>query len=262
MKKTKITIHKQNELVRGADSYSLNAKRALNAVYWALQKYQLYNKRYFDFSFLTLRKIMNLENNDDYVKRMKEALRELMNTIELNNWTNPLDNKTYHWFATRFINEVYFFKNENGEWIARIETNQTIKKLMLLDSNFTRLDLLEYMNKFRTKYAMKLYEYLMSFKNYYYIEISQKHLMRLLNIKDDDKTYKNYANLKQLLTRQLKEIAKKTDLKEVELQNSPTLAKQKIFKIKIHKKKGEKQEKPGKELIENILKEMVKPMRF
>ena len=65
MKKTKIAIHKQNELVRGADSYSLNAKRALNAVYWALQKYQLYNKRYFDFSFLTLRKIMNLENNDD-----------------------------------------------------------------------------------------------------------------------------------------------------------------------------------------------------
>jgi hypothetical protein len=59
-----------------------------------------------------------------------------------------------------------------------------------------------------------------------------------------------------------KEIVKKTDLKEVELQNSPTLAKQKIFRIKIHKKKGEKQEKPGKELIENILKEMVKPMRF
>ena len=255
MRKKTITIHKKNELVRGADCYSLNAKRALNAVYWALQKHQLYNKRYFDFSFFSLRKIMNLENNDDYVERMKEALRELMNTIELNNWTNPIDNKKYLWFATRFINEVHFFKNENGEWIARIETNQTIKDLMILDSNFTKLDLLEYMNKFRTKYAMKLYEYLKSFGAYRYLDISQKHMMKLLNIDEDNKTYKHYAKLKNLIKRQIKELVSKSDLKELKLLESKLLAREKTFRIMINPKNKKIANKiEAKTILDNLIK--------
>lgn len=254
-KKTKITILKQNELVRGADSYSLNAKKALNAIYWGLQKHNLYEYRYVDFSFVTLRKIMNLENNDDYVERMKVALRELMNTVELNNWTNPLDGKTSQWFATRFINEVHFTKSIDGEWIAKIETNQTIKDLMRLDKNFTELNLLEYMNKFRTKYAMKLYEYLKSFGVYKYLDITQKHMMKLLGIDEDDRTYKHYANLKQLVERQLREIAKKSDLPEVKLMQSRLLAKEKTFRIIISPKSKKVADKiEARTALDNLIK--------
>jgi hypothetical protein len=188
---------------------------------------------------------------------MKEALRELMNTIELNNWTNPLDNKTYHWFATRFINEVHFFKNESGEWIARIETNQTIKDLMLLDSNFTRLDLLEYMNKFRTKYAMKLYEYLKSFQGYHYIDITQKHIMKLLGIDENDKTYKAYSSLKRLVERQLNEIAKKSDLNNLKLMQSKTLAKEKTYRIIINNKAKTKKAAKKQE-VEDMVNKIIK----
>jgi len=86
----------------------------------------------------------------------------------------------------------------------------------------------------------------------------------LLGIEEDNKTYKNYANLKQLLIRQLKEIVKKTDLKDVKLQESKEMSKQKIFKIIINNKKTKEisKEKPSKELLENILKDMTKPMQF
>lgn len=252
--KNKITIHKQNELVRGADSYSLNAKKALNAIYWGLQKHNLYEYRYVDFTFVTLRKIMNLENNDDYVERIKEALRELMHTMELNNWTNPLDGKTSKWFATRFINEVHFSKNTDGEWVARIETNQTIKDLMQLDKNFTELDLLQYMNKFRTKYAMKIYEYLKSFGVYKYLDISQKHLMKLLGI-DEDSKYKYYSQLETLVERQLQEIAKKSDLQEVKILKSKLLAQEKTFRIIINPKSKKSIDKiKAKTALDNLIK--------
>ena len=268
MKKKEITIHKRNEIIRGTDMYSLNAKRCLNAIYYIYQKnrdmvleYENKGVTFMNLHFSTLRDLMNLQKDNNYVDTIKNAIKELQTTlIELNNWTNPVTGKKYSWYSTKFLNDANV--DHADRITVSVEISTLFKQLMREQVNFTKLNLLVHANKMRTKYSMKLYEYLTSFKNYYYIEISQKYLLKLFNIKDDDRTYKNYANLKQLLTRQLKEIAKKTDLKEVELQNSPTLAKQKIFKIKIHKKKGEKQEKPGKELIENILKEMVKPMRF
>jgi len=255
-----LTIHKRNELTRGSDRYSVDAKRAVNAIYWGLQKYPSTQKdRYMVYDFKTLRKLMCLESDNRYVDRMKVALNELMETIELNNWTNPLDGITYNWFATRFINEVHFFKNENGEWLARIEVNQTIKQLLLLESkdgNFTELELLQ-VNKMRTKYSMKLYEYLKSFKAFRYIDITQKHMMKLLGFKEDHETYKNYSALKRLLERQLKEIAKKTDLEQVKLVNSKVLAKEKKYRIIINpKSKRDVSQTEAKTVLENLLKQI------
>jgi len=255
-----LTIHKRNELTRGSDRYSVDAKRAVNAIYWGLQKYPSTQKdRYMVYDFKTLRKLMCLESDNRYVDRMKDALNELMETIELNNWTNPLDGITYNWFATRFINEVHFLKENNGEWIAKIEVNQTIKQLLLLESkdgNFTELELLQ-VNKMRTKYSMKLYEYLKSFKSYRYLDIIQSHLMKLLGFKEDHETYKNYSALKRLLERQLKEIAKKTDLEQVKLINSKVLAKEKKYRIIINpKSKRDVTQTEAKTALENLLKQI------
>ena len=269
MKKKEITIHKRNEIIRGTDMYSLNAKRCLNAIYYIYQKnrdmvleYENKGVTFMNLHFSTLRDLMNLQKDNNYIELIKDAIRELQTTlIELNNWTNPVTGKKYAWYATKFLNDANV--EHTDRVTVSVEISTLFKQLMREQVNFTKLNLLIYANKMRTKYSMKLYENLMSFKNYYYIEITQKHLMKLFNIKDDDRTYKNYANLKQLLTRQLREIARKTDLKEVELQDNTALSKQKIFRIKIHQRKTEKmQEKPGKELIQEMLEKMVQPMRF
>jgi len=44
------------------------------------------------------------------------------------------------------------------------------------NGNFTKLELIDIVNKLRTKYAMKLYEYLQSFGGYKYIDITPLHI--------------------------------------------------------------------------------------
>ena len=270
MKKKEVTIHKRNEVIRGTDMYSLNAKRCLNAIYYIYQKnrdmileYEEQGGTFINLSFVMLRDLMNLQKDNNYVEIIKDAIKELQTTlIELNNWTNPVTGKKYSWYSTKFLNDANV--DHADRITVSVEISTLFKQLMREQVNFTKLNLLVHANKMRTKYSMKLYEYLMSFKNYYYIEINQKYLMRLLGIEEDNKTYKNYANLKQLLIRQLKEIVKKTDLKDVKLQESKEMSKQKIFKIIINNKKTKEisKEKPSKELLENILKDMTKPMQF
>ena len=232
----KLLIHKANEIVRGGDTYSVDTKRALNSIIYLIQhnynngNVNVYKSRYIIIPFTALRKMMNLENDANYVERIKKALLELMETIELNNWTNPLDGQIYKWFATRYLNEAYFVK-ENREWVAKLEISKTVKDLIIRQSNFTKLDILNYANKMRTKYAMKLYEYLVSFKNFRYIDITQQHLMKLFGLEENHTTYKHYAKLFDLLKRQIEEIKKKTDLKELRLLDSKQLRKQKKYRI-------------------------------
>jgi len=117
--------------------------------------------------------------------------------------------------------------------------------------NFTQLDLVPYLNKFRTKYSMKLYEYLKSFGNYRYLDISQSHLMRLLGIDEDNKTYKYYSDTKRLLLRQIKELVSKSDLKELKLDDNKQLKKDRIFRVLINPKA--KKKTATQEDMKNIL---------
>ena len=235
MRKKEITIHKKNEIVRGGDRLSLIGKRALNSVYYLIQKNNLYDIYKFKVRFSVLRQLMGLNENNDYVDRMKEGLRELMETIELNNWTNPLDGVTYNWYATRFINEVNF-KKENDEWFAVIEPNKTITGLMKLKENFTELHLIPAMNKLRTKYAMKLYEFFKSFERFRYIDLPQDYLLKILGI-DPESTYKHYSKFLELLQRQIKELNKKTEFKELKLlEPTKEMKKEKIYRFIINPK--------------------------
>lgn len=252
--KKKITIHKKNEFIRGTDDYSLNAKRAMNTIYWAYQKHNLYKYEKVPISFATLRKMMNLESNNDYVEDIKEALRELKTPIELNNFYHPIAETEYQWYMTSFINDAGFKKDNDGNWVAHIEVGNLIKYIMQLEGNFTMLELVPYLNKFRTKYAMKLYEYLKSFGAYRYLDITQNHMMKLLAL-DENSKYKYHSQLLQLIERQLKEISKKSDLAEVKMMKLKTLSKDKIFRIIINPKSKKDVEKTeAKTAIENLIK--------
>jgi len=251
----KITIHKKNEIIRGTDDYSLLAKRALNTIYWAYQRYpEAWKHNTGVIRFSTMRKMMNLESNNDYVEDIKKALRELREPMELNNYRHPIDNYVYSWYSMSFLDEASFRKNDNDEWLVTVRISRLIAYMMQSKSNFTKLELVPYLNKFRTKYAMKLYEYLKSFGASKYINITQKHMMKLLALKENSK-YKYYSDLHILVERQIKEIAKKTDLVDVKLIKSKALAKKKIFLIIINPKSQKSVDKiVAKSTLENLIK--------
>ncbi len=81
------------------------------------------------------------------------------------------------------------------------------------NGNFTKLELIDIVNKLRTKYAMKLYEYLQSFGGYKYIDITHKHMLKLLGLNENHKNTK-LRKIKNLI-KEIKELLKKPDLKEV-----------------------------------------------
>lgn len=234
--KKKITIHKKNELIRGTDDYSIMAKRALNTVYWAYQRHpEAWKHDTAVIRFSTIRSMMNLDKDGGYVEIIKDALRELREPLELNNFYHPVMQQTYQWLSISFLDEAGFTKNSSNEWVVTVKISRIVAYMMQLEGNFTKLELIPYLNNFKTKYAMKLYEYLRSFAGSNYINITQKHMMKLLAL-DENSSYKYHAKLIVLVERQLKEIAKKSDLPEVKLIKSKTLAKEKIFKIIINPK--------------------------
>jgi len=259
--KKNITIHKRNEIIRGTDLYSLNGKRCFNAVYYLYQKnrnlFMEWEKKgvtFINLKFSTLRDLMSLEKDNNYVEIIKEAIKELQTTlIELNNWTNPVTGKKYLWYSTKFLNDAHVEKDNT--LFVKLEISTLFKQLMTDQKNFTPLDLIQYMNQFRTKYAMKLYEYLKSFGGYKYINISQKHMLKLLGIDEEHKTYKQHYELKRLVERQLKEIVKKTDLEDTRLINSKALSKEKTFKILINPKNKKNVDKiEAQTALENLIK--------
>jgi hypothetical protein len=125
---------------------------------------------------------------------------------------------------------------------------------MITNIGFTELDLIHYLNKFRTKYAMKIYEYLKSFEGYKYLDVPQSHMLKLLGL-EESKTYCHYAKLKILVERQLNEIVKKSDLDKVKLLNSKLLAKKKIFRIQINPKSKKDADKlQAKTTLDSLIK--------
>jgi hypothetical protein len=261
--KKEITLHKSNEMIRGGDRLSVHAKRLLNSIYYLIQTNvnkgntkAIENATYIPLEFPYLRKMMGLEKVESYIKEIENAFAELQEPIQLNNFKNPRDNQLYQWYSISIISEASW-RIDNNKKTAYIALAPLAKWLMINtnEGNFTKLDLIPIINKLRTKYAMKLYEYLKSFGGYKYLDISQKHLMKLLGFEPDHTTYKHYANLKQLIERQIKEIAQKTDLVDTKLITNKTLAKDKIFRIIINPKSKKSVDKiEAKTALENLIK--------
>ena len=245
----KATIHKQNSVIRGSDDYSVHAKRAMNAIYWAIQKHNLFDVNHFDMKYSTLRELMCLQNDEDYVNRINDSIKELEKTIELNNWVDPWGRKV-HRKTMRIVNETTVYK-ENKNKIIRIEMNNTMRELMKQKDNFTELDLVQYANKFRTKYAMKLYEYLKSFESYYYLNVTDKFMRELLNVQEIKK-YQYFSTLDQLVERQMKEITSKSDLDQVTYK---AIKATKTFRFLINKKsKKNADQQEAKATLDNLIK--------
>lgn len=269
VKKIEVTLHKANEMIRGGDNYSVHAKRLFNAIYYLVQnnvnngKGKLINDLdYIPVEIPYLRKMMGLQNVESYIKEIENAFKELQKPIELNNFTDPRDGKFYNWRSIVPIADTGY-KLDSNKKTAYVHLSPLFKYLMLVTNekgNFTKLKLIPYLNKLRTKYSMKLYEYLKSFNHFRYLEISQKHLMKILGLKPEHKTYKHYAKLRTLLERQIKEIKEKTDLNYIKMDENPyilkELAKNKIFKIYINPKGKKKSTEEMKDEMDRFFKQL------
>ncbi len=247
MRKKSITIHKANELTRGGDFLSIHAKRCLNAIYYLIQtnvnngKTEVIEKLdYIPIEFPYLRKMLGLEKVESYIKEIEDALTELQKaTLELNNFRNPKDNEVYQWYSMSFLADASWKLDEkSGKKFAYIALPPLMKHLMIHsnDGNFTALDLIPTINKLRTKYAVKLYEFFKSFERFRYIDLPQDYLLRILGLQDV-KTYNSYYELRRLLERQVKELNKKTELEHLKLvEPTKELKKEKIYRFIINPK--------------------------
>ncbi len=254
--KKEIKIRKQNELIRGKDKLSLNGKRCFNSIYYLIQKNaeknpNILKAEYITFKLINLKKLMNLEKVDGYVNIIKSSLKELQKPTELNNFKHP-DGTFYSWFSFSPLNSVGFTKNEKNEWIVKIKLDTLTKYLVEKKENYTTLNLITYINKMRTKYAVKLYEYLKSFENYKYIDITHNHIIKLFNLNTNSR-YKYFSKTKELLERQIKEIKEKTDLKDIKIIENK---KEKYFRIIINQKSKHtlKDKNEIEKMINNIAK--------
>ena len=79
-------------------------------------------------------------------------------------------------------------------------------------------------------------------------------MMKLLNL-DEKSKYRYMSDLSTMVERQLKEIAKKSDLPNVKLIKSKTLSKDKIFRVQINpKSKKEVDKTEAKTALDNLIK--------
>ena len=267
-RKKEITLHKSNQMVRGGDKYSVHAKRLLNAIYYVIQ-HNVNNKKaqiisnldYIKIDIPFLRKMMGLEKVESYIKEIENAFKELQEPIELNNFRDPRNGVIYNWMSIVIIPEAKYTLYPDKK-VVEFSLSPLAKWLMINtnNGNFTKLKLIPYLNKLRTRYSMKLYEYLKSFNNYRYLEISQKHLMKIFGFEPNHKTYKHYAKLRTLLQRQINEIAKKTDLKDLKMEDNPIkikeLADNKLFKIYINPKAKKKSKEELKDDEDKFFKQL------
>ena len=247
----KIQIHKKNELIRGTDDLSVYAKRMLNTIYYIVQKNELYDQKYFIVEARQLKKYLGLENVKDYTNVIRKTLDELQEKkIELHNYYDPLQKKLFTWLPIHFLQyPTGEYKDKNSGLLKfQIALNPLILHLMKIKKNFTKLDLIPYTLKFRSKYNYKLYEFLKSFESYNYIRISLNHLNKLLN------TNKKYpSKMLELLERNIKELKEKTDLKNLEVKY---IKSERHFKIKINPKS--KKTPPTNAIINNIINKTIK----
>ena len=266
MRKKQMTLHKRNEMIRGGDELSVYAKRCLNAIYYLIQKNVNANKAeiiekldYIPIEFTYLRKMMGLEKVESYIKEIEKALIELQETtLQLNNFRNPKNNQVYQWYSMSFLSDVSWKLDEkSGKKFAYIELPKLMKWLMINSNNgnFTQLDLIPTLNKLRTKYAMKLYEFFKSFDKYKYIELPQDYILKLLGLQDK-KDYQYYSHLSRLLKNQIKELNKKTEFVHLKLvEPTKEMKKEKIYHFIINPKN---KSKPNQKQIEEIVKKMIK----
>ena len=251
-------IHKANEVIHNMPNLSLESMRLLNELYYQVQirknkknqdslKYDSLDFYRLQFTQTQLKKWMGIEKYNNYSKMIKKSLTELKETIELKN-VRVNEEREKEYVVVSFINEYskeYEDINNKHQKMYEIEINHTMHQI-IINSNigyFTKLNL-EYQSKFKTKNAIRLYEYCKSFQKQSYTPPMSLDLLNKLFISN----YKYMSEALKVLHRNLKIVNDISDIEISILENkeskrrTPKGKKVKISYIQLSIKKTTKQQ--------------------
>jgi len=251
-------IHKANEVIHNMPNLSLESMRLLNELYYQVQirkdkknqdslKYDSLDFYRLQFTQTQLKKWMGIEKYNNYSKMIKKSLTELKETIELKN-VRVNEEREKEYVVVSFINEYskeYEDINNKHQKMYEIEINHTMHQI-IINSNigyFTKLNL-EYQSKFKTKNAIRLYEYCKSFQKQSYTPPMSLDLLNKLFISN----YKYMSEALKVLHRNLKIVNTISDIEISILENkeskrrTPKGKKVKISYIQLSIKKTTKQQ--------------------
>ena len=144
-KNNAITDAKNGEL-------SLGAMKSLDVI---LQVYQEKKEKKMQLELSYLRKKLALQNNNDYVDRIKTYLLELKLPFELRDFNDLKSGKRISWALTSFLHDVKSFKDT--QHLVEINISENFIDYMLEKAGYTNIDL-SLSQKFKTKYGYKIYE--------------------------------------------------------------------------------------------------------
>jgi len=220
-KNKEISIHKRNELTRGANPYSLNAQRLGNAIYHHIQLNKHFEDVPFKIPVQDVIEIMNLKKNKAYIDVVKKSLVELTKPIEI---YNPIilalfkkhDKQTVLWKAIPFIADAQLTKEGKTTYIeGSMSSSMRILLAHSNEGNFTPLVLNTYLTKLQSKHSYVLYEYIESYKNdknrKSKIELGFERLDKMFNLKGAAK-YKYFSKFLPLLERSVEDINQHTNM--------------------------------------------------
>ena len=195
-KNNAITDAKNGEL-------SLGAMKSLDII---LQVYQENKEVKIQLELSYLRKKLGLQNNNDYVDRIKIYLMELKLPFELRDFNDLKSGKRVSWALTSFLHDVKSFKDT--QHLVEINISENFIDYMIEKAGYTNIDL-SLSQKFKTKYGYKIYEMYLR-----YYSMPNKIDKRLGTIKKDmnelnDKfgtKHKHASKMLEGINRGLKEI--------------------------------------------------------
>ena len=221
MHKKEISIHKRNELVRGANPYTLNAQRLGNAIYHHIQKNNHFEDTPFKIPVQEVIEIMNLGKSNRYIELIKKALLELSTPIEVYNpiilaLFNKNKNQETLWKLIQFVTDTELIKDGKTSYITgRMSSSMRVLIASSNEGNFTPLVLNTYLAKLKSKHSYVLYEYIESYKNdnnrKAKIELGFERLDKMFNLKGSAK-YKYFSKFLPLLERSVEDINQHTNM--------------------------------------------------
>jgi len=213
-----LTVHKSNKLIRGGSPWSLNGRKAADAIYHYVQKYNLLEKGEIEIPIKMMREMMGLNRTNRYGEIIRASLRELAQPIFIQGAdpARKINKSKIKWDTVYFILKPHeMITDDARSSVIRFELSDTAR-LLISDSkneNFTQL-ILKDMTKFRTAYGHAIYQYILSWENKtnrIHLDLERLQIMLSRN----SKRYKYFSSFKPLVEKAVKEIREKTKFKNL-----------------------------------------------
>lgn len=210
MKRDKLEIKKHNSITDALTNYSLPAEKLLNAIYYTWQEV---GSNSFDVPIVDLKKLIGMES-DGNTEFLIEALKELRSTQSFRNFSYGGRDVKYH--AGSFLSSLTIYKDNIN--FVKINIDPLIVSALQQRAGYTPLDLV-IVEKFRTTYGLKIYQF---YRRYKTLPNEGEVIKKSL---DDlnayfGTSYKTLSELGRCIDRGIKEIKKITNEDIVVKKNS------------------------------------------